>query len=248
MSEPKKETVRIVLPPRRDGQPLASNPRETAMINLPPKPIQKPGAPGSVSVPSSTEEPSTFPPLPKPPFAPKAPPVEGLSAPPAAPKPPSIAGLAPPAPKQPFVASVAPKPPSVVGVPPGVPKSVSFAGPPPLAPKPPGTAMPSASIGPSAPKASSVTGVPGIAPASPSAESKKETAKVPPSASGTRPNLPQASVHLQRRPGVSASTSSSSAITVAPQVQTEGRVGLVMGVLALAASLIAVGIQAWMFL
>ena len=36
MSEPKKETVRIVLPPRRDGQPLASSPRETAMINLPP--------------------------------------------------------------------------------------------------------------------------------------------------------------------------------------------------------------------
>jgi hypothetical protein len=217
MSEPKKETVRIVLPPRRDGQPLASNPRETAMINLPPKP-----------------------------FAPKAPPVEGLS-PPAAPKPPSIAGLAPPAPKQPFVAPVAPKPPSVVGVPPGVPKSASFAGPP-FAPKPPGTAMPSASIGPSAPKAPSVTGVPGIAPASPSTESKKETAKVPPSASGPRPNLPQASVHLQRRLGASASTSPSSAITVAPQVQTEGRVGLVVGVLALAASLIAVGIQAWMFL
>ena len=30
MSEPKKETVCIVLPPRRDGQLLASNPRETA--------------------------------------------------------------------------------------------------------------------------------------------------------------------------------------------------------------------------
>ena len=45
MSEPKKETVRIVLPPRRDGQPPASSSRETAMINLPPKPVQKPGAP-----------------------------------------------------------------------------------------------------------------------------------------------------------------------------------------------------------
>ena len=87
MSEPKKETVRIVLPPRRDGQPLASNPRETAMINLPPKPMQKPGAPESVSA----GEPPAFPPVPKPPglpsFAPKAPPVVGLSAPPAAPKP-----------------------------------------------------------------------------------------------------------------------------------------------------------------
>ena len=53
MSEPKKETVRIVLPPRRDGQPPASSSRETAMINLPPKPILKPGAPESVSAPRS---------------------------------------------------------------------------------------------------------------------------------------------------------------------------------------------------
>ena len=234
MSEPKKETVRIVLPPRRDGQPLASNPRETAMINLPPKPMQKPGAPESVSA----GEPPAFPPVPKPPglpsFAPKAPPVVGLSAPPAAPKPPSISGVAPPAPKPPSVAPVAPKPPSVVGVPLGVPKS----GVPPLAPKPPGTVMPSA------PKAPSVSS----APAPLSAESKKETAKVPPSASSPRPGLPQASVHLQRRPGASGSTSSSSAITVAPPVQADGGVGLVVGILALAASLIAVGIQVWMFL
>ena len=39
MNEPKKETVRIVLPPRRDGKPGAANPREAAMINLPPKPL-----------------------------------------------------------------------------------------------------------------------------------------------------------------------------------------------------------------
>ena len=72
MSEPKKETVRIVLPPRRDGQPLASSPRETAMINLPPKPIQKPGVPESVSVPEG--EPPAIPPIPKPPgMAPRAP-------------------------------------------------------------------------------------------------------------------------------------------------------------------------------
>jgi hypothetical protein len=201
------------------------------MINLPPKPMQKPGAPESVSA----GEPPAFPPVPKPPglpsFAPKAPPVVGLSAPPAAPKPP-ISGVAPPAPKPPSVAPVAPKPPSVVGIPLGVPKP----GVPPLAPKPPGTVMPSA------PKAPSVSS----APAPPSAESKKETAKVPPSASGPRPGLPQSSVHLQRRPGASAS--SSSAITVAPQTQAEGGVSLVVGILALAASLIAVGIQVWMFL
>jgi hypothetical protein len=227
MSEPKKETVRIVLPPRRDGQPLASNPRETAMINLPPKPMQKPGTPESVSESPSAGEPPAFP---KPPglpsFAPKPPPVSGLSAPPAAPKPPPIAGVAPAAPKPPPVAPVVPKPPSVVGVSPGVPKS----GAPPLAPKPPEV--------PSAPKAPDV---PPIA----SAESKKETAKVPPSASSLRSGLPQASVHLQKRAGSSAS---SSAITVAPQVQAEGGVSLVVGILALAASLVAVGIQVWMFL
>jgi hypothetical protein len=204
------------------------------MINLPPKPVPKPGAPESVSASPSAGEPPAFPPVPKPPglpsFAPKAPPVGGLSAPPAAPKPPSIAGVAPPAPKPPSVAPVAPKPPSVVGAP----KS----GVPPLAPKPPGTAIPSA------PKAPSVADVPAIA----SAESKKETAKVPPSTSSLKPGLPQASVHLQRRPGASGSTSSSSAITVAPQVQAEGGVGLVVGILALAASLVAVGIQVWMFL
>jgi hypothetical protein len=193
------------------------------MINLPPKPMQKPGTPES---PSAGEPPA----FPKPPglpsFAPKPPPVSGLSAPPAAPKPPPIAGVAPAAPKPPPVAPVVPKPPSVVGVSPGVPKS----GAPPLAPKPPEV--------PSAPKAPDV---PPIA----SAESKKETAKVPPSASSLRPGLPQASVHLQKRAGSSAS---SSAITVAPQVQAEGGVSLVVGILALAASLVAVGIQVWMFL
>ncbi len=57
--EPKKETVRIVLPPRRDGQPLASNPRETAMINLPPKPVPKPPAPAA---PGAAPAPSVPPP------------------------------------------------------------------------------------------------------------------------------------------------------------------------------------------
>ena len=230
MSEPKKETVRIVLPPRRDGQPLASSPRETAMINLPPKPIQKPGVPESVSVPEG--EPPAIPPIPKPPgMAPKAP--VGLSTPPAAPKPPSIPGVAP----------AAPRPPSVVGVPPGVPKPPSFAAPPPLAPRAP--VMPSASVAP-APKSPSVAGVPAIAPLS--GESKKETAKVPPSAAGSKSGLPQASVAFQRKPGGPSSTSSSPAVTITPQAESEGRVGLMLGVLAIAAALVAVGVQVLMFL
>ena len=85
-------------------------------------------------------------------------------------------------------------------------------------------------------------------------EPKKETAKVPPSAAGSRP-LPQASVHLQRKPGASVaavpaskSASTSSAITVAPQVQAEPSVGIGVGLLALLASVAAVAIQLWMIL
>jgi hypothetical protein len=93
----------------------------------------------------------------------------------------------------------------------------------------------------------------------PATESKKETAKVPPSAAGSKSGLPQASVHLQKKPAasvsagpiskpVSKSTSASSAITVAPQVQPEPGVGVGVGIIALAASLVAVGIQLWMIL
>ena len=220
MSEPKKETVRIVLPPRRDGQPAASGPRETAMINLPPKPVPKPA-----DLASAGPEGPAISAVPKPPslpsLAPKVPPSVGFSSPPAAPKPPSIAGGAP----KPPVLPVAPKPPSVIG-----------------GPRPPG-ASPPLSVPPSAPKAPSVSTVPSAG--LPSVEGKKETAKVPPSVATTRPNLPQASVHLQRRPG---SSTSSSAITVAPPVQSEEGAGLMVGILALVASLVAVGVQVWMFL
>jgi hypothetical protein len=221
MSEPKKETVRIVLPPRRDGQPAASGARETAMINLPPKPVPKPADPAS----AGPEGPAISA-VPKPPsvpsLAPKVLPSVGFSPPPAAPKPPSIAGGAP----KPPVLPVAPKPPSVIG-----------------GPRPPAASPPPVSVPPSAPKAPSVATVPSAGLAS--VEGKKETAKVPPSVATTRPNLPQASVHLQRRPG---SSTSSSAITVAPPVQSEGGAGLMVGILALVASLVAVGVQVWMFL
>jgi hypothetical protein len=234
MSEPKKETVRIVLPPRRDGQPLGSSSRETAMINLPPKPIQKPTAPETA--PPAGGESSAMPPPPKPPgippVAPKAPSVAGLSNPP---KPPSIPGV-----------PAAPKPPSVVGVSPSVPKPPSFAAPPPLAPRAPAT--PSASATPAMARSPSVSGLPAIAPAPLAAESKKETAKVPPSTTASKSGLPQASVTLQRKPGASTSTPSGAAITVAPQAQPEGKVGLMLGVLAIAVSLLAVGVQVLMFL
>ncbi len=74
MSEPKKETVRIVLPPRREGQSAAGNPRENAMINLPPKPAPAPTG-GAPLPPAGLKPPS--PPVgltpPKPPAAPVAP-------------------------------------------------------------------------------------------------------------------------------------------------------------------------------
>jgi hypothetical protein len=105
--------------------------------------------------------------------------------------------------------------------------------------------MPSASVAPPLPKSPSVAGVPATSLLS--GESKKETAKVPPSAAGSKSGLPQASVALQRKPGGSSSTSTA-AVTVTPQAESEGRVGLMLGVLAIAASLVAVGVQVLMFL
>ncbi|MGA0111941.1 MAG: EpsI family ATP-binding protein, partial [Chthoniobacterales bacterium] len=91
-TEPKKETVRIVLPPRRDGIPTAANPREAAMVNLPPKPL-----------PTATGAPPTMPAPPKPFSAPA----------PAAPLPPKPVAVAAPiaAPKPPMPAAAVPKPP-----------------------------------------------------------------------------------------------------------------------------------------
>lgn len=129
MSEPKKETVRIVLPPRREGQPLASTPRESAMINLPPKPVPAPPSAPAVPPPSSVSAPSVPPPsIPTPPSNLQPPSAPGI------PKPPSFPGVAPKPPGAPAV----PKPvsvPSSAEVAPAVPKPASV-GPAPVAVKP----------------------------------------------------------------------------------------------------------------
>jgi len=147
MSEPKKETVRIVLPPRREGQPLASTPRESAMVNLPPKPVAAPAPaaevpaapvvpppsfpkpPGSLQPPAAPgiPKPPTFPGAPKPPAPPAAPAAPGIPAPP---KPAGIAPAAPvtvpkPAPVGPTPVAVKPqakKETAKVAAAPGIPK------------------------------------------------------------------------------------------------------------------------------
>jgi hypothetical protein len=108
MSEPKKETVRIVLPPRREGQSLASTPRETAMINLPPKPMPVPGeastppAPPSAPAPPAGLQPPSAPGIPKPPSFPGA---AGTPVPPSAPGIPKPASVPPSVAKVPGAAS-----------------------------------------------------------------------------------------------------------------------------------------------
>jgi hypothetical protein len=107
---------------------------------------------------------------------------------------------------------------------------------PPTAPKPPVPAVTT----------------PAIAPAPLATESKKETAKVPASSPGTKPAVPQATVQMQKKPAASASKSvpPGAAITVAPASETPagGDVSPAIGGLALAASLVAMGIQVWMML
>ncbi len=258
--------MRIVLPPRRDGQPLSSGSRETAMINLPPKPVQKP--PESIS----TQPPSQVSPaIPKPPALSPAG-GQPLTSP-IPPKPPSIPGMVPPAPNplgcgcgrgrvhrrldrrgyQEACPSRSRQPSRTFRLlrrrPDRLHSQVRLR----PRPDPPGSPYhrqryrrPAqerrhrCAVGPPPPLSS---------------EPKKETAKVPPSAAGARP-LPQASVHLQKKPGgsvaavpASRSASTNSAITVAPQVQAEpSSVGIGVGLLALLASVAAVAIQLWMIL
>lgn len=92
---------------------------------------------------------------------------------------------------------------------------------------------------------------PAIAPAPLASESKKETAKVPASTPGSK-TVPQATVQLQKKPAASASKSVApgAAITVAPQADSssDGDVSPLVGGLALAASLVAMGIQLWTML
>jgi len=118
MNEPKKETVRIVLPPRRDGKPGAANPREAAMINLPPKPLPTvAGAPPTMPAPPRPAAPvaagAVVPPPPPRPFSMPVIPKPGMpTAPTAVPAPAATAATPPPPPKPVGVAPVpVPKPP-----------------------------------------------------------------------------------------------------------------------------------------
>ena len=224
MSEPKKETVRIVLPPRRDGQPAGSNPRETAMINLPSKPAAVPPPAGSVPPPPPSMKPPSL--------APAAPvPPSGIQPP----KPPAAPGLRPPI--LPAAPGLAPKPPG--SVPPPAPGLA----------KPPGSVAPAAPAAPGLAKPPSISTTP-VAPAPLKADTKKETAKVPPSA-GPKIGLPQATVQLSQKPDPSKSVSASAIkIAAAPVIvpSSGNEVSPLIGALAAAASFIALAIQIWFFL
>lgn len=219
MSEPKKETVRIVLPPRQGGAPgapLAANPREKAMSNLPAKPVPVP--PGG-----------STPAIPKPPgsVAPGAPSI---------PKPPAPASGIPSIPKPPGGAGI-PKPPgSTIPKPPGAPAAPIA----PVAPKPPGSAA--AAI--SRPAAAAGGGAP-VAPQPLKPEAKKETAKVQPGVVTAK--LPQATVKLQKpsQPGTVSANINVPAISQAPAPAPAEELSPVLGVAALVAALLALGVQLW---
>jgi len=87
-------------------------------------------------------------------------------------------------------------------------------------------------------------------------ENKKETAKVPPGTPASKVGVPQATVQLQKKPGVSASSSpksvsTSASLTVAQPTKTveaPGEISMVFGAVALALSVIALGVQLWTLL
>ncbi|MEI6280155.1 MAG: hypothetical protein WCQ16_12345 [Verrucomicrobiae bacterium] len=230
MAEPKKETVRIVLPARRDGIPVASSPRETAMINLPPKPVPVSGGPAPAA-PFGLR-----PPAPSVPAAPAIPKPPSMPPMPAIPKPPSSGGMGGP----PLVA-----PPSSLPKPPSTPPASAV---PPDAPKPP-PVLPAASIAPIAPKPPSGAASPvkPVAPAPLQAEAKKETAKVPASAPGSKVGLPQATVQLQRTPAASKSVSTG-AIVVGQEGIPSSDLPPVLGIAALVVAVLSLGVQLWMLI
>ena len=248
MAEPKKETVRIVLPARRDGTPVASSPRETAMINLPPKPVPVPsGTPTAAPVSLKPPAPSVIasPAIPRPPSMPSIPKPPSM---PSIPKPPSSGGVGIPTPVAPPTSI--PRPPSMSPtVPPTVPPSappVSAA--PSAAPKPP-SVPPAASIAPTAPKPPSVGGIPPkpVAPAPLQAEAKKETAKVPASTPGSRV-MPQATVQLQKKPDASKSIATTSISVVPGSAEPSSDLSPVLGIAALIVAVLSLGMQLWMML
>ncbi|MFZ4774199.1 MAG: hypothetical protein ACOYM3_02475 [Terrimicrobiaceae bacterium] len=232
MAEPKKETVRIVLPARRDGTPVASSPRETAMINLPPKPVPVPG--GAPAAPAGLRPPVS---MPSAPSAPKPPSIPSI------PKPPSALGsIVPPAPSAP---PSIPRPPAAT-VPPMAPKPPT---PPSTITPPPAPAAPSTFSAPKPPVAPTAPIKP-LAPAPLQGEAKKETAKVPASTPGSKV-MPQATVQFQKKPdaSVSKSLASTSAITVAGPAGGSASSDLspVLGIAALVIALLSLGVQVLMW-
>jgi len=228
MNEPKKETVRIVLPPRRDGAPAAANPREAAMVNLPPKPL-----------PTAQGAPPTMPAPPKPPGAPVVPPPPGIPRPAgAAPLPPKPVAAPPPmgAPPRPAAPSV---PAPTAGIP--TPPRPSMV-PPPSAPRPP---MPAAAPAPAAPK-------PAVAPPPSMADvaAKKETAKIQLPPPG-RP-APQATVKIGPAAPAASPMPTLKRAEAAPVAEAAGGApDKLIDILAIAAAVVALaslGVQVWMFL
>jgi hypothetical protein len=106
-------------------------------------------------------------------------------------------------------------------------------------------APPAGPLKPAAPAA------PVIAPAPLRTEAKKETAKVTPPPSASKP-LPQATVQLQRKPDQSASKSASTSapitvVTEQTEVAGSGEINPILGIAALIMSLAALGVQLWIW-
>jgi hypothetical protein len=124
LNEPKKETVRITLPPRPPPQPTPPIEKERSRINLPNRP---PGPPGGAKPPATDLRPQSSGPEPLPPAggaSPPRPPVPSKG-------PPPTSGLKPPLPPPPggLKAPVPPPPPPGLkqSSPPAPPASVAAA-------------------------------------------------------------------------------------------------------------------------
>ena len=223
MSEPKKETVRIVLPNRNDGTPVPASPRENAMINLPPKPVPLSAPPSPLT--RLVETPPASQGIPKPPSVP------GI------PKPPSAGGM--------------PMPPTAPGIPrPLAAPLLPAATIPPLSPKLAPTSGSDASSRVPSPAPGPIGPIGPIGPAPIPPLAKKETGKVIGIGSQTKV-LPQATVQF-KRPAVSTSKSSvtSAPIVVSNAVEekSDSELSPVLGGVALAFSLAALAVQVWTML
>ena len=257
MPEPKKETVRIVLPARRDGGPVTSNPRETAMISLPPKPVLVPPpnassaplmpapiAPSAIGVPAIPRPPS-IPAVPRPPVAPAAmqPPSTVFRPPSATPAfsaPAATALITPPSSPAAIKPPASPAPASVLR-PPTMPPAAPSA---PAAPQP---TMPASATTPVTPIPPKPATSPLVVPVPLSTDLKKETAKVPPS-SNVAKVVPQATVQFTKP--ASASISTGTALRTAPKPATEAATGELhpaIGIAAVLVALAALAVQALTF-